>query len=901
MSASPPAPAPGERWARVNTVFHAAVALPRSERAAFVRDACPGDDALRADVQRLVDAHDRAHDFIRTTPFADIVARVEDAEGTAIVGQRVGAYRLVSLLGRGGMGAVYLAERADGQYAKQVAIKLCSRVLDASLRQLFADERQILAGLDHHNIARLVDGGATDDGIPYFVMEYVDGEPIDRYAARRRLDLPARLALFQDVLAAVAYAHANLVVHRDLKPSNVFVGPDGQVKLLDFGIAKLVGSDGGGAATQVARDVGLAMTPAYAAPEQVTGQATTTRTDVYALGVLLFELLSGRHPFYAAHGVPADLLKATVDVVPPKVSHAASAASLRRALSGDLDAIVTKALQKAPQDRYESVGAFTDDLARYLASQPVRAHTDSMVYRTRKWFGRHKAIAAVGTLAIAGTLAGLGVALWQAREAQQQRDRALSALARSEAVTEFYHFLLADAGPPDAPQTINGMIARSESLLKYEFAQNPEHQAAILVIQASYYLGLGNAAEGEPRARRAVALVEKSTDSDIRASAACVLGYAMSLAGKVDEGIREVEEGLRQPQLSPATASACHSQRAYIAQNMNDGAAAERHALAALDLLRQEGGHRSPRTLALARADLGYAQQLQGHIGDADKSFAASIEQLTRLGLEWTPVAGTILNNWGIAVLYAGDVRRALDLWERALKVVTVRDPAAPPPGYLLSNLARANEQVGRFAKAQALYEQTTKAARASGNKNIVAYGLNGQSTVHLLRGDLDGAEALFAEAKAATATLAEGSPAILNAELLGGRLALARGRFQEAWETFTRLQAVYDAQPPNPGAAGIRVYLSEVALKMGRPDAAATLAEDGVQRSRALQGGMPYSRAVGLGLFALAKARHAQGRSDEARQATVSALEHLQNAIGTEHPVIGEIQRFQADLATVR
>ena len=900
MSASPSAPSGGERWARVNTVFHAAVALPQAERAEFLRDACPGDDALRADVQRLVEAHDRARDFIRTTPFADIVAGVEEAQGAAIIGQRVGAYRVVSLLGRGGMGAVYLAERADGQYAKQVAVKLSSRVLDASMREQFAGERQILAGLEHPNIARLVDGGATDEGIPYFVMEYVDGEPIDRYADRRRLDLAARVALFQDVLAAVAHAHANLVVHRDLKPSNVLVRPDGQVKLVDFGIAKLVGGDGGDAVSQLTSEGGAAMTPAYAAPEQVTGQATTTRTDVYALGVLLFELLSGRHPFHAAHGAPADLLKATVDAVPQRVSHAATSASLRRALSGDLDAIVAKALQKAPQDRYGSVGAFADDLARYLASQPVRAHADSRTYRTRKWLGRHTAIAALGTLAVAGTLAGLGVALWQAREAQQQRDRALSALARSEAVTEFYHFLLADSGPPDAPQTINGMIARSEALLKTEFAQNAEHQAAILLVQASYYLGLGNTAEGEPRARRAVALVEKSPDVDIRASAACLHGYAVSLAAKVDEGIREIEQGLALGGLSPETAASCHTQRAYVAQIAEDGATAERHARLALASL-DASGRRHPRTEALNLADIGYAQQLQGRIGDADRSFAASTEQLTRLGLEWTPVAGTILNNWGIAVLYAGDVRRALDLWERALKVVTVRDPAAPPPGYLLSNLARANEQVGRFAKAQALYEQTTSVALASGSKNIIAYGLNGQSTVHLLRGDLDRAEALFAETKAVTATLPRGSSATLNADVLGGRLALARGRLQVAWDTFTRLQTVYDAQPPNPGAAGIRVYLSEVALKMGRADAAATLAEEGVQRSRALQGGMPYSRAVGLGLFALAKARHAQGRSDEARQASASALEHLQNAIGTEHPVIGEIQRFQADLATVR
>jgi tetratricopeptide (TPR) repeat protein len=340
-------------------------------------------------------------------------------------------------------------------------------------------------------------------------------------------------------------------------------------------------------------------------------------------------------------------------------------------------------------------------------------------------------------------------------------------------------------------------------------------------------------------------------------------GHAASLTGKVDEGKREIEQGLGLAGLSPETAASCHIRRAYVAQNAGDGATAERHARLALASL-GASGRRHPRTEALVVGDLGYAQQLQGRIGDADKSFAASIEQLTGLGLEWTPVAGTILNNWGIAVLYAGDVRRALDLWERARAVVTARDPAASPPGYLLSDLARANEQVGHFAEALALYEQTTSVGRATGGKPIIAVGLNGQSTVHMLRGDLDRAEALLAETRAVTDTLPKGSPATLNADVLGGRLALARGRLQEAWDTFTRLQAVYDAQPPNPGAAGIRVYLSEVALKMGRADAAATLADEGVQRSRALQGGMPYSRAVVLGLFALARARYAQGRLDE-------------------------------------
>jgi tetratricopeptide (TPR) repeat protein len=397
-----------------------------------------------------------------------------------------------------------------------------------------------------------------------------------------------------------------------------------------------------------------------------------------------------------------------------------------------------------------------------------------------------------------------------------------------------------------------------------------------------------------------VALVENSADADIRASAACTHGHAASLTGKVDDGIREIEEALRHPGLSPVIASSCHTRRAYVAQSMGDGATAERHARAALASLRSSG-RRYPRTEALNLGDLGYAQQLQWRIADADKSFASSIEQLTGLGLEWSPVAGTILNNWGIAVLYAGDVRRALDLTERALRVIGVRDPSASPPIYLLLNLGRANEQVGRFATAQALYEQATRAARASGSTNSLAYGLNGQSTVHMLRGDLARAEVLFADTRAVTDTLAKGSPGALNADVLGGRLALAGGRHEDAWDTFTKLKAVYDAQPPNPGAAAVRVYLSEVALHLGRADSAAALAEESLQRAQGLQGGMPHSRAVGLALFALAKAQRAQSRANEARQSASSALEHLQHAIGVEHPVMAEIHQFLADRGSAR
>src|SRR6266481_1603553 len=352
-----------------------------------------------------------------------------------LAGETLGVYTLISQIGHGGMGTVWLAERNDGRFERRVAVKVLNiALMGKGGEERFKREGRILGRLTHPHIAELIDAGVSLTGQPFLVLEYVEGDHIDRYCDQNKLDVEARIRLFLDVLAAVAHAHANLIVHRDIKPSNVLVRTDGQAKLLDFGIAKLLEDEGtSGAVTQLTREGGGALTPEYAAPEQVTGAPVTTATDVYALGVLLYVLLSGQHPAGRGPRSPADLVRAIVDTEPRRLSDIVTSSQaddqttgnatrrtttpdkLSRLLRGDLDTIVGKALKKNPQERYVSVTALADDLARYLKHEPISARPDTFAYRAAKFVRRNRTAVVLATLAVIGTAAGIVGAVVQAR------------------------------------------------------------------------------------------------------------------------------------------------------------------------------------------------------------------------------------------------------------------------------------------------------------------------------------------------------------------------------------------------------------------------------------------------------------------------------------------------------
>ena len=412
-----------ERWQQIEDLFHAALDRAPADRKAFVVGACGGDAGLRQEIERLLRAHEQASSFV-----AQAAADVAHVAATVSPdGRQIAAYGIVRELGRGGMGTVYLGERADAQFQMRVAIKVIKRGMDTeAVLQRFRHERQILAGLAHPNIARLLDGGTTGEGVPYFVMEYVDGQPIDEYCRAHRLPIGDRLELFRQVCAAVAYAHQNLVVHRDIKPSNILVTSERVPKLLDFGIARLLDADGGDItlATELGRQ---AMTPQYASPEQLRGDRVTTVSDVYALGVLLYELLADARPYEVADKSADETRRIVADTEVLKPSAMAARAGdhgASRRLRGDLDTIVITAMRKDPAERYASVALFAEDLRRHIEGLPVVARGESWTYRTGRFVRRRKLGVAAAAAIVITLIGGVIATSWQARVARAERARA---------------------------------------------------------------------------------------------------------------------------------------------------------------------------------------------------------------------------------------------------------------------------------------------------------------------------------------------------------------------------------------------------------------------------------------------------------------------------------------------
>ena len=428
-----------DRWRQVKLVLEQAIALAPDQQPVYLDQACSGDAELREEVSSLLKSHQQAGSTFLSKPVVDLKSAVTTDSPSSRVGRRVGAYQIIEEIAHGGMGEVYRAIRADGEYDRQVAIKLVRVGFDTpELLERFRHERQILATLQHPNIAQLLDAGTTDEGVPYLVMELVDGVPIDGYCESKGLGVHERLQLFLQVAMAVEYAHQRLVIHRDIKPSNILVTADGVPKLLDFGIAKILDPIAGAEATVL-----RPMTPEYASPEQVRGDVITTATDVYSLGVVLYHLLTGRSPYANGTRTPLELVKAICETEPerpsaaadattlhlpadnsPEIRGPANAARLKRVLQGDLDNIVLKALRKEPARRYASVEQLEQDIRRHIDGLPVSATPDSASYRIRKFTLRHRTGVAAAALVVLVIASGVATTLWEARVALQERARA---------------------------------------------------------------------------------------------------------------------------------------------------------------------------------------------------------------------------------------------------------------------------------------------------------------------------------------------------------------------------------------------------------------------------------------------------------------------------------------------
>lgn len=770
------------RWDRIQNLFHQAVDLDDEARRALLDEACAGDEALRREVESLIASAPGATAFLGSSR--------ERAEADR-AGEQVGPYRLVRRLGEGGMGVVYLGERVDGEFSQQVAVKLVRTPwVTPQLLARFRAEREILAGLQHPNIARLLDGGTTPIGQPYFVMEYVEGEPIHQYCARRGLSTRERLDLFLGVCAAVAQAHRQLVVHRDLKPANVMVTEDGgaardeprrTVKLLDFGIAKLLVADAVGPGDSVTALHGQVLTPEYASPEQVRGEPVTTASDVYSLGVLLYELLTGAPPYRFATPTPQEVERVVCETPPTRPSTAVTRAAqrtpsdghdqiarrtdvapsrLRRELVGDLDTIVLTALRKEPERRYLSVGRLADDIRRYLDGLPITARPETWDYVARKFVGRHRVGVALTAGVVVLVLAFVvGMAALAMRLAVQ-RSRAVAAeeATRSEAVranreadaarqvTDFLIdlFQVSDPGQArGATITAREILDRGAERIQTELADRPLLQARLLDTVGEVYIQLGLYEAAAPALDRALALREREQgESEEVAQSLDARAWIDFVQGRHAKAVPPLERALiiRERNLGrthPLVAESLNNLAALHRElrHYQRAAALYRRAISIFRDLAEPGDTR----VAYPLSNLATVYHDQGRFEEAEPLHLEALEIRRRELGEDHPEVGMSLNHVGWFYAISGDAEQAGAYYRRALALrEKVLGPEHPDTALTLNNFGllrldqgRLDEAAGYFERALAIREK-----RLQPHHRNIADSLHGLGMVALRRGE---------------------------------------------------------------------------------------------------------------------------------------------------------------------
>ncbi len=751
-----------ERWELVREVFGGALERDAGDREGYLKHACDGDTELRSEVESLLEAHLEGRDFLAAPP----AVTGDDATGDAaaggddpLLGRRLGAYRIERRIGRGGMGAVYSAARADSTFDKRVAIKLLKREMDsAEVVRRFHAERQILAGLEHPNIARLLDGGSSDDGRPYLVMEHVEGLPIDQYCDRHQLGITERLELFGKVCAAVQFAHRNLVVHRDLKPSNILVTAAGEPKLLDFGIAKILDPELLSRAPAQTETVLRLMTPNYASPEQILGTPVTTASDVYALGVLLYLLLTERHPLELENRSAADALWAIRHQDPEPPSDVVGRRRRRR-LAGDLDNIVLMALRKEPERRYVSVDQLAEDLRRHLTGRPILAATDSFRYRCGKFVRRHR----LGVLsAVAFIVAVLGFAVLMAiQRAEIARERDLLDTQRQATETER---LRAER----VTSFLLGLFEASDPFLSKADARK---------ISARELLDRG-----------AGRLATLDAEPEARAELSHAIGVIYRRMGLSDKARPLLDYALETrrtlPASDPAKLADSLDQQGLSLREAGDYAAAGETFRQSLALRRSRLGAGHP-----AVADsLGHLAALAESVGDFSAAERLQREALAlyrqRLGDDDATVANG-LRQLAVILQSQGDHDGAEDLFLEALAIqLRVFDDQHPQVARTRYSLAELVLRRGDYARAEVLYRQALATMRRRlGDEHIeVAFGIHSLAVVLAGQGDQEAAELLYLEALALLERLRGAEHPDLAATLHGlGRVHLARREFRGA------------------------------------------------------------------------------------------------------------------------
>jgi serine/threonine-protein kinase len=854
------------RWSRINDLFHAVCDRTPAEREAYLKKACLGDEALCEEVRALLKEAEQSQKLFEGVVSEAVTSLME----SSVQGRRVGPYRIVREIGAGGMGAVYLADRVDGQFEQQVALKLIKQGMDTEhFLQRFRTERQILARLQHPHIARLLDGGLGPDGRPYFAMEYVAGEPIDQYCNARGLGVGDRLRLFLDACSAVMYAHGSLVIHRDLKPAHIQVTEDGQVRLLDFGIAKVLSEEG---ASPDVTTAGLrALTPAYASPEHVRGEAVGTSTDVYSLGVILYELLTGVRPYEIENRSAAEVERVVCSVEPEKPSakvlrvwgaseqaaeafaraHGGDVMRVRRRLSGDLDVICLKALQKEPDRRYPSAEALLEDIRRNLAGLPVLARPDTIRYRLSKFAGRHRIglAMAAATIVLIASLAG-----FYTFRLSKERDRAQQEASKAEQIASFLQGLFEVSDPSQSKGesvTARELLDQGAARIELELSGQPSVRAAMMRVIGDVYHSLGMHASAKP-------LLERSLEEHRR------------LYGNAHEEVAESETAL-----------------AVLLQDMGDVKTAEplyRHALAT----RQQIFGAQHEKVSESLGHLAFLLETNGDYAGAEQMARQTFEMDQALFPPGHPrVADSMAKLAGMLrrqQRYKDAeplLRQALDLQRKHYgnKDLTVAST--------IRNLASLLRDREAFDEAETLYREALGIRREIlGDVHPdVAIALNSYALLLDRKGDTEGAVAAYREFIRIAQQIHQGRP---HPDLAAGYSNLAyalkaQGRLEEAATMFLLSIQVTEQvlSVDHPNRAHPKMGLASVYMEQRRFDAAEPMIRQALAlRRAALPSGHRY---IGESLIELGTCLTGLQRFAEAESYLMEAYRMFLKEAGSE------------------
>ncbi|NNE69531.1 MAG: serine/threonine protein kinase [Rhodothermales bacterium] len=793
---------PTGQWKRIDAIVDGALDLEPELRAEYVRKECAGDRELQKQVNAMLGAGDVAGAFLENEgpemlgEMRDAVRKAVEEDEDSLSGSHVGPYKLIRPIGRGGMGQVYLAMRDDASYTRYVAVKVIRRGMDTDeILKRFRMERRILASLAHPNIARLLDGGATEDGLSYFVMEYIEGQPIGEYCDANKLDVRQRLELFRKVCGAVQFAHRNLIVHRDLKPSNILVTQDGTPKLLDFGIAKVLNPNLAGYTMPMTSLDMRVMTPEYASPEQMRGGAVTTASDVYQLGILLYELLTGSRPHKTEGRSRKEIEEMVLSTEPARPSTAISqispetantrakrggtpggaVESLRKTLSGDLDRIVLMALRKEPDRRYASADLFQEDIRRYLEGMPVSAQTDSVGYRARKFIERHKVGVAASTALAILLIAVTVLAVRFALVTSEQSQRIALAAAKTEQVSRFLVSTFQWANPEFSlgeTVTVPQLMDRAVVQIDQELAGQPELQSHMLMELGIAYREMGEFDASERLLTRALAMRRADPETPRLDLAASVfqLGVLREWTGEWEEAEELFTESLALKEAEVGR------QDALISANLN--------------------------SLGSIHAYTGRTEEARAMFDEALAIEAATAGTETRIYSEILGNQGWVLHDEGLLNGDDAQLEAAERAYQQSLDIqLRLLGEQHPNVASMYNNLGSLMQDQGRYDEAEAMHREALALRRSifGDEHSRVANSINQVARALYGQGRIDEAEALFREAlDHHLVSLPPGHPFTARGRALLGTLLVDKGEMVEARRLLREALAVFRSSLPD-------------------------------------------------------------------------------------------------------